>query len=73
MSLVVGETKPLSLTLKPSDLPMHWESDDNSIATVNEEGVVTAVGPGTTNIVAIVNLQGTNWGATCSVTVTASE
>ena len=44
-----------------------WSTDDASIATVSEEGVVTAVYPGTAAITATTQLGGLN--ATCIVTV----
>lgn len=68
-SLEVGATKTLKATIQPTwltDQTVAWSSEDATIASVDESGVVTAVGAGTTNIVATV-------GATtksCAITVT---
>ena len=46
-----------------------WSSEDESIATVNADGIVTGVSQGTTNIIATVGNQILK----CEVTVRASE
>lgn len=43
------------LTVKGGDSEIEWSSADENIATVNEEGVVTAVSYGTTTITAVRN------------------
>lgn len=66
-----GETVQLSATLLPEDTvnrTVTWESDDPSIATVSEEGLVTAIGPGTCSVTATA-VGGAS--ASCSVTVNA--
>ena len=55
-SLYVGETTTLVPTVTPSNASnqnVRWLSDNPSIATVNNYGVVTAMWGGTTNIAAI--------------------
>ncbi len=67
----VGETATLTATVTPSDATnksVIWSSSDETVATVNSEGVVTAVGEGTATITATTN-DGTNLSATCIVTV----
>ncbi|MCX5774600.1 MAG: Ig-like domain-containing protein [Fusobacteria bacterium] len=67
-TLAASGTLKLTATESGGTVPIIWSSQNNSIATVNQEGVVDANGPGTTNIVA--TIQGTNVTATCSVVVT---
>ena len=67
--LTEGEEASLSYTLFPSnanDYGLEWRSADNSIATINEAGVINAVAPGQTTI-SVSNTEGLF--ATCSVTV----
>jgi len=51
LSLFVGET--IQLTASPSGLSFTWTSEDNEVATVSANGLVTATGDGNTNIVII--------------------
>ena len=63
-----GDTFTLSVTISPSDAnhqSAHWWSDDESIATVDQTGVVTAVSAGTATITAMAGMKS----ATCRVTV----
>ncbi|MBQ5977010.1 MAG: S8 family serine peptidase [Oscillospiraceae bacterium] len=56
--LPVGETGQLKATVEPLVLPdksVTWSSEDESIATVDENGVVTAVASGETKIIATSN------------------
>ncbi len=48
LSLDKGETATLKATVKPSgaDADIEWSSDDESVAKVNQNGKVTAVGSG---------------------------
>ena len=48
-----------------------WSSSADSIATVDQNGLVTAVAPGTANITATSKQDGTK-SATCQITVTAA-
>ena len=69
-SLIIdeGDTFTLSVTISPSDAnhkSAHWWSDDESIATVDQTGKVTAVSAGTATITAMAGMKS----ATCEVTV----
>ena len=74
-SLKVGETKQLSATVTPSSATnksVSWSSENQSIATVSSNGLVTAKAAGSTTITCKANDDcGTQ--ATCSVTVTAAD
>ena len=53
LELEVGETATLAVTVEPanaSNQNVTWTSDDESVATVDENGVVTAVSEGTATI-----------------------
>ena len=70
-TLTVGGTETLTATVAPdnaTDKTVTWTSSNPSVATV-ENGVVTAVAPGTAVIT--VTTQDGNKTATCTVTVTA--
>ena len=65
-----GESVTLSAVVAPENATESygWKSADGSVATVDENGVVTAVAPGNTNILAVSESGKT---AACSVTVAA--
>lgn len=68
LDLTIGETRTLTATVAPSSLGVDaWTSSDPSVATVDKNGLVTAVASGAANI--------TVWAggctAVCTVTVTA--
>jgi hypothetical protein len=69
-SITVGQTATLSVaSLLPdnaSDKTVTWSSSDETIATVDQNGVVTAVAQGNANIYATAN-DGTGVKGTCSV------
>ena len=72
-SLAVGETKTLTATVKPenaSDKTVTWTSDQPGIASVNSNGVVTAVAAGTAKIT--VKANGGDVSDFVNVTVTAA-
>lgn len=50
----VGEEQKLTTTVAPqgTQLQITWTSDNQEVATVNAAGIVTAVAPGTANIIA---------------------
>ena len=52
----VGKSLQMKLTAKPSDAnieTLHYESSDEEIATVNSNGIVTAIAPGTVTITVV--------------------
>lgn len=60
-SVDVGGIVKLFATVTPEnldDVSLFWYSEDESIATVDENGYVTAVSPGQTKIIAYVNTTG---------------
>ena len=70
LSINSGSTSQLSATLSPAGAvgSVTWSSSDESIATVDQNGLVTAVAGGTATITAVVG--GSLKTATCTVTVT---
>ncbi len=68
----VGRTRTVTATVTPADAPaptITWTSSDESIATVNESGVVTGVAVGTTTVTAAIVIDGVTM-ASASTTVT---
>lgn len=66
--MIVGETVKLSATVQPSnatDKEVTWSSSKQSVATITQDGLVTAISEGTSNITA---MAGGKTG-TCVVTV----
>jgi uncharacterized protein YjdB len=73
-SLPVGATEPLSATITPSNAAnkdMLWSSNNPLVATVSQDGVVTAISEG--NAVIIVTTAEGGKTATCAITVTRSS
>ena len=70
LSLVKGNTETLQATINPRDTTddktLTWKSEDENIAKVDENGKVTGVGTGTTNIT-VTTSNGKS--AACKVTV----
>ncbi len=69
-TLSKGNSEQLVATVIPADAPdksVNWTTSDSSVATVDNTGLVTAVGTGTTAITATV-VSGLS--ASCAVTVT---
>lgn len=71
LTLVVGNTAVLTAKVLPDDAyykKVAWQSDNPAVATVNKDGIVTAVKEGTANISVITEDGGKT--DTCVVTVT---
>ena len=72
--LAVGDTLSLEATIQPgnaSNKAVTWSSDNEAIATVDENGMVTALANGTAVIT--VTTQDGSLTDTCTVTVAAAE
>ena len=75
-SLIVGQVDTLSLTIEPENASYtdyEWRSTNNNVATVDKNGIVTAVGAGEATITAThypVNESDALKEAACVVTVT---
>jgi uncharacterized protein YjdB len=71
-SVVVDKTLKLTATVNPSNVAnkaVTWSSSDESVATVDETGLVTAHKVGSTSIT-VTTTDGSNLTATCALTVT---
>ena len=72
LTLQVGSTHTLTATVEPegaANREITWSSSDTSVATVGDNGLVTAVGVGTATITASAQ-DGSGVSAECTVTVT---
>lgn len=69
-AMKVGQTFQLNATVSPADASQEvaWASSNTSVATVNENGLVTALNIGDATITAITK-DGTNLSASCAVSV----
>ena len=71
LELKIGETRQLYVSFYPENADKHpelvWESDNDKIVTVSQEGLVTAMGSGKTVVTARTS-DGSLWG-TCKVRV----
>ena len=70
-TMTVGDKKELTATVTPDNATnknVTWSSNKESVATVDEDGVVTAVSPGTATIT--VTTKDGGFTASCDVTVT---
>lgn len=71
LTMIAGQTQNLSCTIIPSDAAnkeVKWESSDNSVATVSEDGEVTAISKGEA-IIKVTALDGSGCSAECNITV----
>ena len=72
VTIIAGQTANVSVTevlpANATDKTYTWSSDNEDIATVDQNGVITAVATGTANITATAN-DGSGKKATCTVTV----
>ena len=69
ISITEGETATISYTVEPSDAShkgVSFSSSDPSVATVSDNGVVTAISPGT----AVITVTTSDGGFTATVSVT---
>ena len=74
-SLTVGQTQQLTASVEPANATnpaVTWTSDNATVATVDENGLVTAVAAGTATIYAT-SAADSNIQAACAVTVTAAQ
>lgn len=58
LSLSIGDTKQFTANVRPStatDKTVSWDSSDTSVGTVDEDGLFTAVGEGTTYLTVYTN------------------
>lgn len=67
-SKTVGQTQQLTATTTPSGNPVAYKTSNPNVATVDENGLVTAVGAG----IAIITVTSGSYAASCTVTVTAA-
>ena len=65
----VGDTDTLTATTVPADAVVNYESSDETVATVSDAGVVTAVASGSATITAYIVVAGRTYTDTCAVTV----
>ena len=72
-TITTGSTKTLTATVAPENATnksVRWTSSDDAIASVDDEGVVTAIAAGSATIT-VTTVDG-NFTATCAVTVEAA-
>src|SRR4051812_15337552 len=73
-TLKIGETATLTYTIFPANAAnknVTWTTSDQTVATVDNKGVVTAVKPGSATIT-VTTAEGAQT-STCSVTVTKND
>lgn len=73
--LAVGETVGLEVFLQPSNMEveMSWTSTDESVAAVDENGVVTAVGAGVATVTVVVTCGDETFTSSCAIIVYGDE
>ncbi|MCR5157867.1 MAG: leucine-rich repeat protein [Prevotella sp.] len=72
MEMSVGQEKQLSATVLPesaANKTVRWSSDNTSVATVNNNGLVSGIGVGSATIT-VSSTDGSNISTACSVLVT---
>ena len=67
--LDAGKTITLTATLSSTDSTIEWKSSNEEIATVNQEGVVTAKEGVAGDVVITATVKGTTVSDTCTITV----
>lgn len=69
LSMNVGDTQKLSVTVIPSGSSVTWYSSNTNVVTVNSWGRVTAVSTGSATISAEISSGGQNYSSSCYITV----
>ena len=69
LDMSIGEKETLTANVIPSGTGISWSSNTPSVATVSNNGVVSAVGSGTASITATISVNGRNYSDACAVTV----
>lgn len=65
----IGATEQFSVYTIPLNRAVRWDSSDPSVATVSNNGAVTAVGSGFAEIRATIDVNGTTYSDSCYVAV----
>lgn len=68
-TMSIGSTEQFSVYTIPSNQTVRWNSSDPSVATVSNNGAVTAVGSGFAEIRATIDVNGTTYSDSCYVAV----
>lgn len=71
-SMTYGGTQQLSLAPYTGGGELTWRSSNEDILTVDDEGLVTATGPGTATVTAVLGRDGDLCGASASVDITVT-
>jgi hypothetical protein len=75
VNLIVGDKETIGATVLPENATnkqVSWSSLDDKVAEVDQTGVITAVGSGTTNII-VKALDGSNAESICTIIVKEKE
>lgn len=70
-TIAIGETLQLEVETEPKEVTnniLKWSSSDSNIATVNADGLVTAIAEGSAQII-VTTTDGSNLSAICDITV----
>lgn len=72
LTLNVGDSRRLNLLgePRPSGVAVTWSSSDPSVATIDANGIITAISPGITTITATASNEAGTASDSCKVTVT---
>ncbi|MBQ7850132.1 MAG: Ig-like domain-containing protein, partial [Clostridia bacterium] len=68
LTLALGSTRQLSASVSPASCGLLWASTDESVVTVTDDGLLTAVGTGEARV-GVIAVNGSNAAAACTVTV----
>ena len=76
LTLKIGETKTITATITPADASIpdayYWTSSNSSVATVDDNGMITAIEDGSA-IISACSCDGGDVVATCNVTVKTTK